>query len=149
MTTPGTPGRLAETAGKDICPLGAFHHAALSVRDCEASSRWYQEVLGLQPLFSEDGAARRARVLAFQAGGYAVGFVEHHLADTSPFDPRRTGLDHLAFTVASLDVLRQWEKRLDQAGITHSGIITVPTGAILNFKDPDGIALALFCDNSQ
>ena len=42
--------------------------------------------------------------------------------------------------------LDEWAARFDAEGVTHSGAIDVPTGAILNFKDPDGIALALFWD---
>ena len=30
--------------------------------------------------------------------------------------------------------------------LEHSGAVEVPPGAILNFEDPDGIALALFWD---
>ncbi len=31
-------------------------------------------------------------------------------------------------------------------GVTHSGVIDTPRGGILNFKDPDSLALALFWD---
>ena len=37
-------------------------------------------------------------------------------------------------------------ERLAARGVDHSGVIDVPPGAILNFKDPDGIGLALFWD---
>lgn len=59
------------------------------------------------------------------------------------------GLDHLAFTVASLDELHRWANRLTAAGIAHSGFIDMPRGAIVNFKDPGGIALAFFCDGTD
>jgi hypothetical protein len=42
--------------------------------------------------------------------------------------------------------MRQWAARLDSFGVEHSGPIEVPPGEILNLKDPDGIALALFWD---
>jgi hypothetical protein len=42
--------------------------------------------------------------------------------------------------------MRRWAERLDEHGVVHSGPIAVPPGEILNFMDPDGIALALFWD---
>lgn len=32
-------------------------------------------------------------------------------------------------------------------GVGHGGVVELPIGAILNFEDPDGIALALFWDS--
>ena len=75
------------------------------------------------------------------------GLVEH-VGPPDTFDPRRLGLDHLAFTVATREALDQWAARLADAGVDHSDVIEVPAGGILNFKDPDGIALALFWDRA-
>jgi catechol-2,3-dioxygenase len=83
----------------------------------------------------------------FAGGGYSVGLVQHGApGEGVAFDPTRIGLDHLAFVVASLDELERWAHRLEQAGVTHSGVIEIPPGAILNLVDPAGIALALFWD---
>ena len=125
--------------------LGSFHHVALTVTDLDASADWYRGVLGLVELFREDGDARRAVVLGFAGGGTAVGLVTH-AGGGGPFDPVRTGLDHVSFAVATRADLDDWATRLESHGVDHSGAIDVPPGAILNFKDPDGIALALFWD---
>lgn len=125
--------------------LHDVHHVALTVSDRDASAAWYTTVLGLEELFREDGDERRACVLGFPGGGFAVGVVEHIGAD-SAFDPRRRGLDHLAFSAASRAELDEWEVRLREAGVEHSGVVEIPAGAILNFEDPDGIRLALFWD---
>lgn len=119
----------------------------MTVTDLDASVVWYRRVLELEELFREDGEVRKACVLRFPGGGYAVGLVEHTPNDGA-FDPRRTGLDHVAFTVATQGALDAWVERLTAAGVDHSGTIDVPPGAIVNFKDPDGIALALFWDRS-
>lgn len=134
--------------------LAALHHVALSVSDCEASAAWYARVLDFVPLFGEDAPARRARIMGFPGGGYSVGLVEQRAEDgderkegrVRTFDPRHIGLDHMAFGVAHRSDLDDWAERLTGLGVGHSGVIDIPVGAILNFVDPDGIALALSWD---
>jgi glyoxylase I family protein len=126
--------------------LTALHHVAITVADRDASARWYAEVLGFEEVFREDQPERRACVMRFATGGYSVGLVEHVPGDSAPFDARRRGLDHLAFTVPSRLALDAWAARLTECGVDHSGAIDIPVGAILNFRDPNGIALALFWD---
>jgi glyoxylase I family protein len=129
-----------------VTELARFHHVALTVRDVAASASWYARVLGFQVLFREDGDTRRSCVMRFADGGYAVGLVEYPAMDDVGFDPRRIGLDHVAFLVERREDLDAWADRFDAAGVTHSGAIDAGPGAILNFKDPDGIGLALFWD---
>jgi glyoxylase I family protein len=128
-----------------VTGLGRFHHVALTVADAGASAEWYRDVLGLVELFREEGDGRHAVVLGFPGGGHAVGLVSHPSTSGS-FDPATTGLDHLSFAVDTRSGLDEWAAHLDSHGVEHSGVIDIPPGAILNFRDPDGIALALFWD---
>ena len=125
--------------------ISGFHHVSLTVRDLTTSADCYRAVLGLEELFREDAEQRQAVIFGFPGGGPAVGLVAHRGAGTA-FDPTVIGLDHLAFTVPTRAALEVWAERLEREGVTPSGITDVPPGAILNFKDPDGIALALFWD---
>ena len=131
-----------------VTDLPRFHHVALSVRDRDLSANWYAAVLGFEELFREDGEERRACVMRSPSGGCSVAVVEHLPAQTVAFDPRRPGLDHVAFTVASRIDLETWAARLTAAGVQHSEVIDIPPGGILNFKDPDGIALAFFWERN-
>jgi glyoxylase I family protein len=124
--------------------LSAFHHVSLSVRSCDASAEWYRTVLGFEERFREEHPERRACVMGFAGAGFSVAVVEHLPVREEDFDPTRRGLDHLAFSVSSSEEMAGWATRLDDAGVIHSGVIDIPPGAILNFKDPDGIALSLF-----
>jgi glyoxylase I family protein len=117
------------------------------VRDCDASAAWYASVLGFEEAFREESAARRACVMRFPGSNSGVGLVEHTAtAPGDTFDPERLGLDHLAFTVASQEALEAYAEQLAAAGVESSGPFFSPTGGILNFKDPDGVALAAFWD---
>ena len=40
----------------------------IAVRDVEASSAWYQHVMGMETVFSEGSAERRAVILRFPGG---------------------------------------------------------------------------------
>jgi glyoxylase I family protein len=131
-----------------VTRLGGFHHVALTVTDLNASIEWYAAVLGFEELFREDGQQRRACVMRFPGGGQQVGLVQFLPVEERGFDPHRIGLDHLAFAVATRAELDAWAERLTAAGVDHSGAIEVPPGVILNFKDPDGIALGLFWDRA-
>lgn len=124
------------------------HHVALTVRSRDESAAWYASTLGFEELFREDADDRRACVMRFPGGGYSVGLVEHTPAEDDRFDPHRPGLDHVAFTVPSREELEEWGRELTDAGVEHSGVVEVPPGAIVNFKDPNGIALALFWDRA-
>ena len=129
--------------GGMAAPSG-IHHIALTVTDLDRSTAWYQRVLDLHEVRREESPARRGVLLSWHEIP-TVGLVQHD-ADESVFDPTMVGLDHVAFSVSTRDELDEWAARFDSEGVTHSGAIDIQAGGILNFKDPDGIALALFWD---
>jgi glyoxylase I family protein len=82
--------------------------------------------------------------VVFQTAGLIFGL--RPVADpTDRFDSERVGLDHLSFSVGSLDELSSAAERLRQAGIEHGEVkeLTNFNNAILSFSDPDGIHLEL------
>jgi glyoxylase I family protein len=126
--------------------LKQVHHVSLTVTDLERSVSWYVEVLGMVERFREERAERTAAILGFP-GGASIGLVEHGTSDRR-FDPAVVGLDHFGLTVSSPHAMQEWSDHLTALGVEHSGAIDVPPGQILNFKDPDGIALCLFWDRA-
>lgn len=116
---------------------------SFSVSDFDRSLRWYREVFGAEVMLDEPADHRHAAVLRLPDTNLLIGLCQFYDRDDGRFDPTHVGLDHFAFSVDTRAQLDAWAARLDELGIEHSGAIDVPPGAILNFKDPDGIALAL------
>ncbi len=129
-----------------MADLLGLHHVAVTVTNLERSARWYRDVLGMDELFRHGDDARRAVIMRLPGTGAILGIVQHEDADATAHDPRRVGLDHLAFTAATREDLDGWVQRLADLGVDHDGPHDVPPGAIVNLKDPDGIALSLFWD---
>jgi catechol 2,3-dioxygenase-like lactoylglutathione lyase family enzyme len=78
----------------------------------------------------------------YQFGGGLLG-LRPVAPDGDRHDEDRVGLDHLCFTVASQADLQDAVVVLDDLGIAHEGIKDIGAGHILEFRDPDDIALEL------
>jgi glyoxylase I family protein len=128
----------------------AFAHVRLTVSDIERSRAFYDDVLGLPVAFElPPGADDETRErLWFLYGGviYRLGDSLLGLRPVSEdrFDEDRTGLDHVAFAVADHDALESAVRVLDDREVPHGGIKDIGAGWIVEFRDPDGIALEVF-----
>ena len=122
-----------------------LHHLGLTVRDVEASARWYEQVLGFQRAggYESPDGARRKVFLRHPGLRIRLGLTEHRHGGDDRFDETRIGLDHLAFRVASKAELDDAAKHLDDIGIEHEPIKDIGPSYILEFRDPDNIALEL------
>ena len=126
--------------------ITGISHVDLSVTDLAASAAWYQELFGVVPLFGgrNDDHHLDVQYLIEPTTGVVIGLEQHDANPGVPFDERRVGLDHLAFSVGTRDELDAWATRLDQLGITHAGITEEDPWDVLVFRDPDNIQLELF-----
>ncbi len=126
--------------------ITGISHVDLSVTDIEASHAWYRELLGAVPLLGgrNDAHSLDVRYLMEPSSGVVIGLEQHDANPGTPFDEKRVGLDHLAFNVGSREELDGWRARLDELGISHSGITEEEPWDVLVFRDPDNIQLELF-----
>jgi glyoxylase I family protein len=60
------------------------------------------------------------------------------------FDENRVGLDHVSFAVPGRADLDAAAAALDSLGVAHSGVKNIGVALLLEFRDPDNIALELF-----
>jgi glyoxylase I family protein len=134
--------------GGNVPEFPTITHVALTVSDLSKSVPWYEQLFGAAPVLDEDTGPFR-HVVWLVGGTTLVGLHEFpDLADSSSFNERRLGLDHLAFAAASRSDLEAWETRLDELGIAHGGIVDAGYGSGLSFRDPDNIALEFFAPPS-
>jgi glyoxylase I family protein len=120
------------------------HHVALTVSDADRSAEWYCSLLGMQIVLRGDSEDVKFRVLADPASGWVVGVRQYPSHGADRFDEFRTGLDHMAFGVATRAELEDWEKELSARGITFTPIADSPIGPVIVFRDPDNIQLEFF-----
>ena len=124
--------------------MPAIAHVAITVSDLGTSVPWYTRLLGAEPVLDEDTGPFRHVV--YLLGGTLLGL--HGFPDLNSkdkFDERRPGLDHVAFGAANRAELEQWQARLDELGVAHGGIVDAHYGSGLSFRDPDNVALEIFC----
>jgi glyoxylase I family protein len=135
----------------DGMPISAnsVAHIRLTVTDIARSRGFYESVFGwpvaLEVPDDADDATREQ--LSFLFGGvlYDIGGTLIGLrpgADDS-FDEDRVGLDHLCLRVASKAELDSAAAHLDDLGVAHEPIKDIGRSYILEFRDPDFIALEL------
>jgi catechol 2,3-dioxygenase-like lactoylglutathione lyase family enzyme len=124
--------------------LQSVSHIAFTVTDLARSKEWYTKVLGWQAMYDAEDGGISYSLGTVPGVGIFLTLRHHSTGSGDGFDPGRTGLDHFAFGVDSRGDLEEWEKRFDEMGVTYTPIVDAPYGHVLNFKDPDNIALELF-----
>ncbi len=133
-------------------PVTGLAHVRLTVTDYARSREFYDRVLALPVAFEvpEDADEQTRQQLGFLYGGviYALGDSLLGLRPVAPegdrFDEDRVGLDHLSLAVPDRAALDAAAARLDELGVPHGGVKDLGRAAILEFRDPDGIALELY-----
>lgn len=128
--------------------LAGYHHLGITVSDVEASEAWYAETFGLVRAFVEPHAGTDnggyAVVMTRPGTGFFIGLDHHAEADKLPFDPRRTGLDHVALAASSAEEVHAWAAYFDAIGVDHGSVIegTDPLpNALVGLVDPDGVPI--------
>jgi glyoxylase I family protein len=119
-------------------------HVALTVTDLERSKAWYEDLFGIQTIFEGDEDGIKYCVNIHPGSSLIIGLRQHAAGSGDQFTPQRTGLDHVAFGVGDRAELEKWQATFEEKGVTYTPIIDTPYGHVLNFKDPDNIALELF-----
>ncbi|WP_328535091.1 VOC family protein [Streptomyces sp. NBC_00344] len=122
-------------------PVRGINHAVLWVRDAEASTRFYTDVLGFKVVAESGEAPRKAVFLRapesdndHDLGLFGIG----PQADETRAGRGETGLYHLAWEVPTLADLRAVAERLAERGALVGATDHGTTKGVYA-KDPDGL----------
>jgi glyoxylase I family protein len=128
--------------------LNGVSHIALTVRDMRVSAGWYERVLGfdfVKEFQVAPGDAGIPRILLLhRASGLLLSLCDHPGRTGDAFDPRRTGLDHIAFEVADRAELSSWMAHLDELAAGHSPVRELGHASFVSLEDPDGVQIELW-----
>ena len=129
-----------------MATLNGILETAVYVDDLGRAKRFYEDVMGLKPMFSD------RRLTAYDVAGQNVLLVFKRGASLQPAPmpgggtiPGHDGAGplHVAFAVAA-DQLDGWEERLKANGVEIEGRTDWPRGGkSIYFRDPDGHLIEL------
>ncbi|MBW3574007.1 MAG: VOC family protein [Actinobacteria bacterium] len=83
-------------------------------------------------------------ILLHPANRVVLCLQQHKANRGEPFDPVRTGADHVGLKVDARKELDEWTAWFAENDVVHSPVADRPYGSVLCFKDPDGIQLEMF-----
>jgi catechol 2,3-dioxygenase len=137
------------TAERSPVQIRKLGHVVLRVRDVERSTKFYTEILNFRVsdvneqgmvFFNACGDHHTVAIMAAPAGEEA----QHPAKD-------QLGLSHFAMEVANLDELFEIREFLKRKGvrITFEGRKGAGSNVGVEFQDPDGYQLELYCAMDQ
>ena len=126
--------------------IAGYSHLSFSVTDLARSTEWYREVLGFSLDSEVKGNGFRRNRLRHPDARITLTLTEHEAGSGDPFDERRTGMDHVAFAVPTMEDVLGFKERFEANGVEHSEIRATVSGAggAITFRDPDNIQLEVF-----
>ncbi len=119
-------------------------HISFSARDAQASADWWARVFELTELDRSEGDGWKGILLIHPATATIIEFQQHDANRGEPFDPCRTGFDHMGLKVDERDALDAWQAHFEDLGVAHTPVVDREYGSVLTFKDPDGIQFEMF-----
>lgn len=123
-----------------IRPL-RFAHFVLRTRHLDESIAWYRTLVGMEVVFRNEAIA----FLTYDDEHHRLALVA--TPEQAPVPPGAAGLDHVAYTLATLGDLLGSYRRLRAEGILPVWTINHGPTTSLYYSDPDGNRVELQVDN--
>ena len=130
-----------------MLPTKGVHHLVLTVKDVVKSKEFYSNVCGMRVIADEK------EYVGLSDGTFTlwIGEPRDYLPREQTFDRNRTGLDHWAFRVETMEELKRIEETLRGLEIPiEEGDITDDDfgGTAIFTQDPDGMKVEFHLDKA-
>jgi catechol-2,3-dioxygenase len=122
-------------------PLAKLAHVVLRSRQFAAAQQWWSDVLSGQVVFANDFLA----FITYDDEHHRVALLNFGPGAADPSDG--VGMDHVAFTFATLGDLLETYVRLRDKAITPVWTINHGPTTSMYYRDPDGHQVELQVDN--
>lgn len=119
-------------------------HISFSTPDKDVCVAWFERVLEFRAFEEVEGDGWRGVMMIHPASATVIEFQQHQANEGEPFDPRRTGLDHIGFKVSSRQALEGWQRHFRRLGVDYTPIADRDYGSVLTFRDPDQRQFEMF-----
>jgi catechol-2,3-dioxygenase len=118
--------------------IRGMRHIALKVRSAASSTKFYQEILGMNVVWQPD---RQNVYLSSGCDNIAI----HEVSDNFLKSAEERQLDHLGFVVESIERVKELEDHFRARGVTivHPFKIHRDGSASFYCADPDGIVIQM------
>ena len=120
-----------------------FAHVVIRTNRFKETIDWYRTVLHAWPAFENDFVA----FITYDDEHHRLAFV--NMPDAPDPAPGASGVDHFAYTYATLGDLVHTYERLKGEGITPAWTINHGPTTSLYYEDPNGIRVELQIDNFE
>jgi glyoxylase I family protein len=119
--------------------ISFIDHIVIIVKNIQETEKFYSNFLG-SPEYHEE------ETVVYKIGDTKVFFVLPH-GEFEKTDKDKSGLNHIAFGVRTLEELKSFESILNKTAIQHSGIKTDKYGnkEFIWFDDPSDIRVEIYC----
>ena len=124
-------------------PPAYMAHFVLRTRDLQKLKAWYEKVLGARAVFENPIAA----FMTFDSEHHRLAILQN--SDFKPAEEQSVGVDHVAYTLSSLDDLLHTYKRLSADSIVPYRCVNHGPTTSMYYRDPDGNGVELQVDNSE
>ena len=123
-------------------------HVGISVKDMEASLKWYKDVLGFEKVKDDYAPPLGARICFIRGvGGFEIELFQYDAPKPLP-EERRTpnsdlqtiGTKHAAFATDDMKALKE---RLVAYGVDIAHEVTMDGESVMFIRDPDGVLVEI------
>lgn len=132
--------------------LMGIHHVTAITADIRKNYSFYTEVLGMRLVkktVNHDDTSVYHLFYADETGSPGTGLTFFEMPEAEAAYPGVSSISRISLRVPNNDALLYWKDRLDEHKVDHDSITKEAGRKILNFRDPEGLCIALVSDEKN